>query len=257
MQLLEIRLDNFKSHEHSVVPIKRGRNAICGQNYAGKTSLLQAIGLTLFGYCDGRARDYIREGTKAATICVMLKLNDGRTCAVRRRLTTPNGSGPWTVTDTENGQQVASGVEDVEAFLCAAMLLPKETDLKELFKNVVGVPQGEMVSAFLDTEAVRRSRFNPLLRTDEYQTAFKELLSLERLAETNMHNSKTEVARFEGELSRLPLMVEQEKSHKAAINNLEEQASQREAEIVLRFFRKLILDFVMIHNCAAVRTFTR
>jgi ATPase involved in DNA repair len=43
MRILSLALQNFKSHEDAVFTFEPGINAICGENGAGKTSILEAI----------------------------------------------------------------------------------------------------------------------------------------------------------------------------------------------------------------------
>ena len=43
MQILSLTLKNFKSYSDRHFEFQRGTNAICGENGAGKTSILEAI----------------------------------------------------------------------------------------------------------------------------------------------------------------------------------------------------------------------
>ncbi|MEL7316991.1 MAG: AAA family ATPase, partial [Cyanobacteria bacterium J06559_3] len=50
MQILSVTLKNFKTHRDKHFTFSPGTNAICGENGAGKTSILEAIAWTLFNY---------------------------------------------------------------------------------------------------------------------------------------------------------------------------------------------------------------
>jgi DNA repair exonuclease SbcCD ATPase subunit len=50
MEILSVTLKNFKSHRDRHFQFQPGTNAICGENGAGKTSILKAIAWTLFNY---------------------------------------------------------------------------------------------------------------------------------------------------------------------------------------------------------------
>jgi exonuclease SbcC len=50
MEILSVSLKNFKSHSDRHFTFQPGTNAICGENGAGKTSILEAIAWALFDY---------------------------------------------------------------------------------------------------------------------------------------------------------------------------------------------------------------
>ena len=50
MEILSVILKNFKAHRDRQFEFKPGTNAICGENGAGKTRILEAIGWVLFNY---------------------------------------------------------------------------------------------------------------------------------------------------------------------------------------------------------------
>ncbi|MEL7522930.1 MAG: AAA family ATPase, partial [Cyanobacteria bacterium J06553_1] len=50
MQILSVALTNFKTHKDKQFDFQPGTNAICGENGAGKTSILEAIAWVLFNY---------------------------------------------------------------------------------------------------------------------------------------------------------------------------------------------------------------
>ncbi len=48
MQILSVDLENVKSYERAQINFTQGVNSIVGHNGAGKSTILEAIGFTLF-----------------------------------------------------------------------------------------------------------------------------------------------------------------------------------------------------------------
>ncbi|MEO1296935.1 MAG: SMC family ATPase, partial [Cyanobacteria bacterium J06636_16] len=86
MQILSVTLKNFKTHRDKHFTFSPGTNAICGENGAGKTSILEAIAWTLFNYQGEYSKDdLIRNGSGSAEVTVDFVSNqDGRTYTVQR-----------------------------------------------------------------------------------------------------------------------------------------------------------------------------
>lgn len=202
MHLHQLILDNFKSHEHTVISFALGTNAISGQNKAGKTTIVQAIGLALFDFCSGKQGDYIQEGASAASIMVeLVSAADDRRYEVTRRI---GGKSKWEVRDPQTGLSAASGTVDVRDWLCEHLGVPAGTDLPLLFEGAVGVPQGETTSAYTQSPSMRQAHFNGLLRVEEYRSAFDKMLSALTLVQGNIQDLDVSIGRLEGETKALP-----------------------------------------------------
>ncbi len=199
MILREIRLENVKSYGSPAETIRlaRGVNAISGQNGAGKSTVLEAIGATLFQYLPYRQEVFVREGESTGTIAVVVDSRlDGRTYEIVRRV----GKGATQyVFDPDLGQQIARGEADVGRWLRQHLGVDGDVDLKSLFLDTVGPPQGTLTAAFLEAATVRRAKFNRLLRVEEYEEAFKKLSSLESAIESERRDLKLKIAILEGQ----------------------------------------------------------
>jgi exonuclease SbcC len=85
MRILSVALQNFKAYEEAVFEFEPGINAICGENGAGKTSILEAIAWVLFDYCPYNQEELIRTGANDAVATVQFVSKwDQRTYSVRR-----------------------------------------------------------------------------------------------------------------------------------------------------------------------------
>ncbi|MGA0200562.1 MAG: AAA family ATPase, partial [Prochlorotrichaceae cyanobacterium] len=87
MQILSLSLKNFKIYHDRYFEFQPGVNAICGENGAGKTSILEAIAWVLFNYTGGcKLEELRRQGSSHTEVTVSFVSNqDGRTYQVQRQ----------------------------------------------------------------------------------------------------------------------------------------------------------------------------
>ncbi|MEM1289979.1 MAG: SMC family ATPase [Cyanobacteria bacterium P01_H01_bin.162] len=200
MQILSVTLKNFKTHRDRQFTFAPGTNAICGENGAGKTSILEAIAWVLFNYLGDYAKDdLIRNGSGSAEVTVEFISNqDDRTYTVQRH--TNKG---YTLFDPQLNQRLPyTRIKDeVLPWLREHLGVAPGTDLGELFARTVGVPQGTFTADFLQTAENRKTVFDKVLKVEEYKTVYKELNSLRRYAEAKAEAVTAEIARFEERLA--------------------------------------------------------
>jgi exonuclease SbcC len=200
MQILSVTLKNFKTHRDKHFTFAPGTNAICGENGAGKTSILEAIAWTLFNYMGDYAKDdLIRNGSGSAEVTVEFVSNhDGRTYTVQRH--TNKG---YTVFDPQLNQRLPyTRIKDeVLPWLREHLGVSPGTDLGELFARTIGVPQGTFTADFLQSAENRKAVFDKVLKVEEYKTVYKDLNSLRRYAEAKVAAMAAEIARYEEQLT--------------------------------------------------------
>lgn len=203
MWINRVELDNIKSYgQKTTIELAPGVNAICGQNGAGKTTIVEAIGLALFGQSSYKNQDQLvnlqaKRGEIAITV---VDSRDDRAYQVVRPL---KGGSPY-VYDPETKRQLASGVGDVQRWLRDCMGVEPTTDLQALFENAIGVPQGLLTTAFLLTEANRRKVFDPLLGVEEYKRVWDSMLAVvNTIKDQRSQNDKAQERRL-GKLEALP-----------------------------------------------------
>lgn len=197
MIVREVRLENVKSYGSpaEVVRLSHGVNAICGQNGSGKSTILEAIGCALFLHLPYRHQDFVREGESSGTITVVVESRlDQRTYEIVRKV----GSGAvHYVYDPDIRQQIARGEADVRRWLHQHLRIDEEVDLRALFLDSVGPPQGTLTAAFLESPQERRSKFDRLLRVAEYEEAFRRLAALDGAFQEEQNEIKMAMARLE------------------------------------------------------------
>ena len=220
MHISKIELENIKSHAQSTFHFTRGTTAITGENGAGKTTIIEAIAWVLFDLLEYKKEDFVRRGAKKGVVRVTFESGlDEREYIVYR----DTGAG-YHVTDPRLQTRIAVKKEEVFRFLWQHLGLEPGTDLRSLFRQAIGVPQGTFTAIFLEGATERKVAFDRLLKVEEYRQAAEKLRETSRFLDTRIATVREDIARAEGELSRVETTEEEHK-------NLAEQAARLEAEL--------------------------
>jgi exonuclease SbcC len=221
MEILSVTLKNFKSHSDRSFQFQPGTNAICGENGAGKTSILEAIAWTLFNYRGVyKSEDLIRNGMSSAQAIVeFVSKRDGRTYAVKRCTT----SG-YTIFDPQLGESLDyKRIDDeVMPWLRQHLGVAPGTDLGRLFANTVGVPQGTFTADFLQAPENRKKIFDSILKVEEYRQTNQQLLSLEKYAKAEVEGLERSIAQYEETLAEWDSLQERRQTLSQEIAQAEE-----------------------------------
>ncbi len=209
MQILSVTLTNFKSHSDRHFSFQPGTNAICGENGAGKTSILEAIAWTLFNHRGAyRLEDLIRNGAGSAQARVaFISRRDGRTYEVER--CTTKG---YLLYDPQLAARLDYRhiEEEVMPWMRQHLGVAPGTDLGRLFANTIGVPQGTFTADFLKSPEDRKKVFDAILKVEEYKQANQSMLSLEKYAKAESESLERDIARYDDALQHLePLQQRQ------------------------------------------------
>lgn len=199
MQILSVALTNFKTHKEQTFHFELGTNAICGENGAGKTSILEAIAWVLFNYQGNyKKEDLIRNGASSATARVaFVSSRDSRTYEVQR--STTHG---YAIYDPQLAEKLpyTRTKDEVLPWLRQNMGVAPNTDLSQLFSNTIGVPQGTFTADFLLSTEKRKPIFDTILKVEEYRETFKQSNSLRKYAEAQVQRLKDLVEQYEESL---------------------------------------------------------
>jgi len=220
MHISKIEIENIKSHISSTFEFSRGTTAITGENGAGKTTVIEAIAWTLFDLLEYKKEDFVRRGAKKGFVKITFESSlDEREYIVHR----DSGAG-YHVTDPRLNTRIADKKEEVFRFLWQHLGLEPGTDLRSLFRQAIGVPQGTFTAIFLDGATERKSAFDRLLKVEEYRQAADKLRETSRHLDNSINGSREKIARFEGELTRSEIVDSELKS-------LSEQSDKLAADI--------------------------
>ncbi len=201
-----------------------GVNAIVGHNGAGKSTILETIGLVLFDASGYTRSEFVRNGARTATMTVEVESSfDGRPYHVVRRI---GGTNQHYIFDPELDLRVCEGKADVLAFLRQHMGLDSRANLETLFKDAVGVAQGTFTAAFLLTAGQRKGIFGPLLQVDDYQKAVDKLLEPLRLVQSRGQELDLSIATMQTRLERLPAVEAEVAAQAEELERLSRQAAE-------------------------------
>lgn len=216
MHIARIELENIKSHQRSTYQFQRGTTVITGENGAGKTSIIEAVAWVLFDLLDYKKEDFVRRGAKKGSVRVTFESGlDEREYIVYR-----DTGAAYHVTDPRLQTKIADKKEEVFRFLWQHLGLEPGTDLRSLFRQAIGVPQGTFTAIFLEGAAERKVAFDRLLKVEEYRQAAEKLRETSRFVDGAITDARENIARAEGELSRSDAVKSEHKAVSEALNAL-------------------------------------
>ena len=225
MEILSVSLKNFKSHSDRHFSFQPGTNAICGENGAGKTSILEAIAWVLFDHKgDYKVEDLIRNGAASAQARVaFISSHDQRTYEVQR--CTRSG---YTLFDPQIGEKLAYTRirEEVLPWLRQHLGVAVGTDLAKLFSNTIGVPQGTFTADFLQTAERRKPIFDAILKVEEYRQANQQMLTLEKYAKSESESLERTIAHYDEALEEWAIVTEKQQTVRQEIAELNVELTQ-------------------------------
>ena len=206
MYITAVELENIKSHIDSRFEFPAGKVSITGENGAGKTSIIEAIAWALFDHLEYKKEEFVRRGAKKGSVRVTFESGlDGRRYSVFRDTETS-----YYVFDPILGAKFANKTDrladkkdEVARFIRQHFGVEPGTDLRALFRQAIGVPQGTFTAIFLEGAAERKAAFDKLLKVEEYRQGAEKLLETARFIESKIVDSRLQIARFETEIGRV------------------------------------------------------
>ena len=235
----EVALRNVKSFVEATVRFQPGLTAVVGPNGAGKTTLLEAIGYGLFGFMPHRPQvRFMRHGTTEAAVQVeFTSPRDGRVYRVERTMRrsrsratgklADNAATTVSLFDVELNRAIDQPAAELEAWLAGQLGVEGLSSPADVFEHVVGVPQGRLTADFLDSPRLRKARFDPILRTAEYQQAADSLRSLTQHYATARHEFQVTASHLEGRLAAEPKLLARRSAAKRALEQT--RAAEKQA----------------------------
>lgn len=198
MHITRIQLTNIKSHLDATFEFERGTTAITGTNGAGKTTIIEAIAWTLFGFLDYKKDDFVSRGEKKGEVRLTVETSDQKTYVIYR----DTGSGYY-IFDPAINAKIAEKGEEVTDFLRRILQVEHGTDLKELFQTAIGVPQGTFTADFLLSPALRKNKFHNLLKVEEYENSARKLKETVKWIKIKQDDVREKIIRAETQLENL------------------------------------------------------
>ncbi len=163
MRITSIDLENFRSHSRYSGTFEKGINLILGRNGSGKSSIIEAIGLALFGGgLRDRQEDAVRWNERRARIKVAFLADDGLEYVVEKVFGNASNHELY-----QGELLVARGRENVIEKIRTICGL--QGDISRTFENVIVAFQNKIADQFLGSPAVRRDYFNRVFQVDLYR----------------------------------------------------------------------------------------
>jgi exonuclease SbcC len=227
VHISKIELENIKSHAAAVFEFPRGTTAITGENGAGKTSIIEAVAWVLFDLLEYKKDDFLKRGaTKGHARVTFISGLDEREYVVYRDTGTS-----YNVADPRIGTRIADKKEEVFRFLWQHLGLEPGTDLRSLFRQAIGVPQGTFTAIFLEGATDRKIAFDRLLKVEEYRQAAQKLIETERFITSGIADARERIARAEGQLARSEAVAEEHQGYTIQIGELSKVVHALSAEL--------------------------
>jgi len=150
---------NFKTHARAVFKFGEGVNFVYGPNGSGKTSLMEAVAVALFGSqwvrkVGGKWADFLRRGSPHGEVKLTLVVG-GREVVVERRFGESGGLGAYLSVD---GSVEARGDTEVTDYVKSKLGLSVDE-----FRNLLYIRQGELRRILQEPEYIDR-----VLKLDEF-----------------------------------------------------------------------------------------
>ncbi len=228
MKINSVELESFKTHVKSKVSFSKGLNLILGQNGAGKSSILQAIGFALANAkVEGSYKDFITNFNESRTALVKVSFTgqDGLEYSIVRKinenhttwdLLSPGG----TVWKTQN--KVVTVLKELTGI---------HGKMDDMYKRVIIAHQNDMTSVFLMTASQRKKFFDELFNTQVYKEMYN--------SELKAYSDKVEKMEIELDFKRDSLKKETEE-----LEGLEKKQNElsKKLEENNRIFNKFSAD---------------
>ncbi len=200
MIISKIELKNITTHKKTTIEFQNGLNLLFGNNGTGKSTVLNMIGYVLFNYLPSKQESYIRQAQngrkKSGYIKVWLIGLEDELYIIERSLAKSNPKIEVKYGYTDLVVSGINNITDLEEWVKNQLGLNPETNLSDLFKTSIGVPQGTFTQPFLETSQKRKDFFNPILKVDVYRKVWKNFLNIIKEIDSDiikLNNKKTEL----------------------------------------------------------------
>ena len=199
MKLISLDLENIKSYKKEHIDFKEGINCILGLNGSGKSTIIESIGFALFNYSSKSTSELLRYNETKGYIIIEFEGTDDKVYIIKR--TIKPASSTIQIIDKESKQVLYDTVSDVYSFVQKNLNIPKEKSLSKLFEEIIAVPQGTFVSAFLETPKKRKDNFDKLFDLDIYKDLANSMKTLnDTIEKEHLYPLVNNKERLSGEL---------------------------------------------------------
>lgn len=230
----KLRLENIKAYTFGEITFQDGVTAIAGENGAGKSTIIEAIGFALFGSQRVKQDMLLRHHAKSGRIEITFTApRDQQTYMVERVLNRGNVASTATlyVVGANGTRPKVQGVREVQAEINDLLALPTAIKPATLWEGIVAVPQGQLTTDFALTPAPRKARFEDLLGLQEYEEVYKKLSKPLQEGKVEATDLMIAVREASAKLERLPILDARQKEIAALVSEAEREQGETDTEL--------------------------
>ena len=229
MIIRRLKLNNFKSHEHTIIPFERGISVIVGDNGAGKSTILEAISFALFKqHTARRIDDLIRNNADSMSIELEF-ISNGKEYKIIREKKATLKSSIYKKTSSESGYiHICTGDREVTNEI--HQILDIDSDL---FLNAIYIRQGEIAELVDKTPAEKKRLIGKLLGIDSLEKAWNNILPF-------ISDYQNQLAELKGKLYNTDSLREDRDKKRSELNSLKQRGHELEDQV--KELEKLLKD---------------
>lgn len=170
IQLDEITLKRFKSHEDKTIQFKPGVNAIVGPNGSGKSSILQAIDFAFTGQSEETKEDLITKGSIGSSYVKIKFTLNGKPGSIERHLDSSTVILKYAgETKNKSGEvkELWAKLLQIDSHIFKHVIIAHQKRVPELFAGENSVREKAFQKIFLvpNTEKIRTTIWNNYINT--------------------------------------------------------------------------------------------
>ena len=236
MIIKKVKLENYRSHSNTEVEFSKGINLILGKNGRGKTSILEAISLTMLNTNDrtgnkNSGKNYIKFGEKKALVDIDFIANDGREYNLKTSFTKTTKK-QFLIDET--GFEYDQNIKDKLEELCGI-----KKGFEDTYENIVVAKQNEFINIFKAKDKEREEIFNKIFNTQIYRDmyegylkdAVKKYEEDKKILERDVENLKDNIYDKEEISNTLNIEIENRKKFKEEFDEVLIENKKIEEEI--------------------------
>lgn len=234
MRINSVYLENYRIHSEKFIEFEQGVNLLLGSNGKGKSSVLEAIGITLFAssFRDGNTngqKQCIKYGENSALVKIEFVGNDGECYIVENQLK-KSGSGFNKLYRKDDSDNKLTSKEEITEKL--KTLVGISGELKDIYENIIVAKQNEFINGYKLKPSDRQKMFDRIFNTDIYR---------------NIHDghSKKALDKYQNEVQKEKSFLEGLSQNIEDIGVLNIELGQNNEEIIIKSKEKelnLILE---------------
>ena len=220
MIFTRLRLNNFKSHEHTVIKFDKGISVIVGENGAGKSTILEAISFALFKQHTGKKiDDLVRNNAQSMSVELEFTSN-GRDYKITRVKKSSLKSSIFKKASPDGGyMHICTGDKEVSNEI--RQILDIDSDL---FLNAIYIRQGEIAELVDKTPAEKKLLIGKLLGLDSLEKAWKNLLPF-------INDYENKLSELKGKLYNSSQLREEYQEKRLELDTLKQKGHELEEQI--------------------------